>query len=67
MTAMELLTVEIDDIQELNSIKMNEITNIDGNTSTSTEKIISVTKTSNRVYEPKIYKEAISNLIHSRQ
>ncbi|MCJ1349502.1 hypothetical protein MMC31_007743 [Peltigera leucophlebia] len=44
----------------------DEIINVDDDVNTPSEKIMSMTKTSSRVYEPKTYEEAITDPIHSR-
>lgn len=53
--------------KRLGRAKTDEIGNKYDNSSNTVEKIISVTKTSSRVYKPKIYKEVIIDLIYSRQ
>lgn len=60
------------DIQEPRGTRIEEITDrdVDASTpakSTPAEKIMSVTKTSSRIYKPKTYEEAINDPIHSRK
>lgn len=45
----------------------DEIINVDDDINTPSEKIMSMTETSSRVYEPKTYEEAITDPIYSRQ
>lgn len=53
--------------KRLKKAKTDKIGNKYGDSSSIVEKIISVAKTSSRVYEPKIYEEAIIDPIYSRQ
>lgn len=67
-------TGDIQDNKEPAGIVIDNYVDIEGDAgtgiltdSTLTEKIMSVAKTNNRVYKPKIYKEVISNLIYSKR
>lgn len=54
-----------DDHERPDRPRINETAIVDDNTSAPTEKIMSATEISNKVYEPKTYEEAITDSIYS--
>lgn len=64
---LELPAIETKSPERSGRAKIDEIGNKYSNSSSTTERIMLGTKISIRVYEPKTYKEAIRDPIHSKQ